>query len=513
MEEDTYLPDTSCVVEELLSKMIEEKEIKGRVIIHRAVIAELEHQANQGRPTGFLGLEELKKLYEIGKSGKIKVEYDGSRPTPAQIKYARNGEIDALIRDFAWDNGFILITCDRVQAEAGFASGMQIKFIAPKEKYGKKIKLESFFTPDTMSVHLREGVKPLAKIGKPGSWVFKTIKDKTMTEEDVKDVALEIIEVTKLVTNAFIEVDRKGSTIVQFGDYRIVICRPPFSDNWEITAVKPIAKPSLSHYKLNSKLIKRLDTQAEGILISGSPGMGKTTFAQALAEYYAKKGKLVKTVEAPRDLQVSKEISQYSKNIGSSTEIRDILLLTRPDYTIFDEMRDTEDFKLYADMRLSGVGMVGICHATGAIDAIQRFLGRLDLGIIPSVIDTVLFIKNGQVNKVLELKMLVKVPSGMTEKDLARPVIEIKDYLTGNVEYEIYVFGEETIVIPVKTRSHVDIKSKLGDVAKYADVEISDGTVYLYVEKSKIAKIIGKSGKRIKQLERRVGMPIEVEVR
>ena len=30
--------------------------------------------------------------------------------------------------------------------------------------------------------------------------------------------------------------------------------------------------------------------------------MGKTTFAQALAEYYAYKNKIVKTVESPRDL-------------------------------------------------------------------------------------------------------------------------------------------------------------------------------------------------------------------
>ena len=38
----------------------------------------------------------------------------------------------------------------------------------------------------------------------------------------------------------------------------------------------------------------------------------------------------------------------------------------------------------------------------------------------------------------------------MREEDLARPVILVKDFLTGEVEYEIYVFGEETFVVPVK---------------------------------------------------------------
>lgn len=59
-------------------------------------------------------------------------------------------------------------------------------------------------------------------------------------------------------------------------------------------------------------------------------------------------------------------------------------------------MRVTNDFKIYADMRLAGVGMVGVVHATNPIDAIQRFIGRIELGIIPQLIDTIIFIKNGK---------------------------------------------------------------------------------------------------------------------
>ena len=74
------------------------------------------------------------------------------------------------------------------------------------------------------------------------------------------------------------------------------------------------------------------------------------------------------------------------------------------------------------------------------------------MGVITQVIDTVIFIKNGFVNKVLELKMTVKVPSGMTEADLARPVVVINDFETGKLEYEIYSYGEQTVVIPVQER-------------------------------------------------------------
>ena len=59
----------------------------------------------------------------------------------------------------------------------------------------------------------------------------------------------------------------------------------------------------------------------------------------------------------------------------------DILLLVRPDYTIFDEVRRAQDFEVFADMRLAGVGMVGVVHASSPLDAIQRFMGRVELGM------------------------------------------------------------------------------------------------------------------------------------
>jgi len=40
--------------------------------------------------------------------------------------------------------------------------------------------------------------------------------------------------------------------------------------------------------------------------------------------------------------------------------------------------------------------------------------------------------------------MEVKVPSGMTEADLARPVVTVKDFETNKLEYELYSYGEET---------------------------------------------------------------------
>ena len=63
------------------------------------------------------------------------------------------------------------------------------------------------------------------------------------------------------------------------------------------------------------------------------------------------------------------------------------------------------------------------------IDAIQRISSRVELGIITSVVDTSIYIEDGDIKEVFETKMTVKVPSGMKEADLARPVIEIRDFV------------------------------------------------------------------------------------
>ena len=96
---NNYVPDTSVIIAEILSKEVKEGELKGRVLIPNSVVAELEHQANTGQEVGLIGLKELKTLRELSEEKKIELEYIGERPSAEQIKYAKKGEIDALIRN------------------------------------------------------------------------------------------------------------------------------------------------------------------------------------------------------------------------------------------------------------------------------------------------------------------------------------------------------------------------------------------------------------------------------
>ncbi len=519
---DKIVPDTSVLIDRHLSELIERHELGGAtIIIPTVVIDELQAQASTGREIGFKGLEELKKLREVAKEGQVSLQLSGRRPSLEEIQLAKKGRLDALIRDVARENGALLLTADFVQALVAEVEGVRVRYVPPKNLVNAT-RIEEFFTPDTMSVHLKEKVQPLAKRGKPGAWNLVRIREEPCTADELEAMNRDILQRIRELPDSFVELWYKGATVIQMGQYRIAIAKPPFADGYEITIVRPITKVNLDEYKLSEKLKQRLKERAEGILVCGPPGAGKSTFATALAEFErVEKNSIVKTMESPRDLQVTDEITQYGALEGDFKKTADILLLVRPDYVIYDELRKTTDFHVFADMRLAGVGMIGVVHATDAINAVQRFIGRVELGMIPHLIDTIIFIRDGQIKKVYTLELTVKVPQGMSEADLARPVIEVRDFETETPEYEIYTYGEENVVIPIKStedRNPIHVlaeKSILEQVRKFdsdAQVQVvSDSSAIVRVRKDVVPLIIGKEGKTVTALEQRLGLHIEIQ--
>ncbi len=509
--DNRFVVDTSVVIERAVCPMVEKGEISGVLIVPRAVFAELEHQANQGQEIGLLGLEELQRLQVLAADGQIEVKILGDRPTGIEIKYAKTGgEIDAVIARIAYDEDATLVTADKVQSASAKAAGVKVRFVSLRPADSSLI-IDEFFDDVTMSVHLKDKCIPVGKRGGPGNWSLVEVGKKNMTLVDLENMAKEVEEKARMDPDAFIEIARPGSTVVT---------RPPVSDGFEITAVRPIKQLNLDDYALPEQILSRLKREARGVLIAGETGSGKSTFAQALAEYYASHGQVTKTVESPRDLMLSDHITQYSKNFTDSEEIHDILFLVRPDYLIFDEVRDTPDFKLFSDLRLGGSNVLGVMHSAKGIDAINRFISRLDVGVIPSVVDTILFMKAGAINEVLTLEMVVKVPSGMTEADLARPVIVVSDVKSGDAKYEIYSYGEQTVVIPVTESEGESPALKLAarqleqDLLNYvSDAQVkmvSANKAELYIPAREIGGFIGKGGENISKMEKMFGLSLDV---
>jgi ATPase len=544
--------------------MIKAGEYKGAtIIVPEAVIAELEAQANNGREIGFLGLSELQSLCKMAEEKTIELKFSGIRPSLEQVKLASGGEIDAMIRNIAIENAARFITSDSVQAEVARAKGLDVIYLKPQVTDFVPLGIDQFFDEHTIAVYLKERVSPSAKKGTINDMKLVKIRDQPTSEYELRMLAQEILERAKRDPDGFIEVEKRGITVVQIGSMRIAIARRPFSDGMEITAVRPIVDVTLKDYVKSDIITKRITSEKRGMIIVGAPGSGKTTLAQNVATYLSDSGFVVKTMEAPRELQVPDQITQYTMLDGSMANTADVLLLVRPDFVIFDELRKNEDFNVFADMRLAGIGMVGVIHANGVQDAIQRFSARVDFSVLPQIINTIIFVRQGVITKIYDVGFTVKVPEGMAGEVHIRPVTTVTDHESGELVIDVFRYDGETIVIPVMAappathqkpapapiqqigqpvappqpmRAPVatpepsrkesderpgwklmekDIQREIGRYTDgFVDVQMtSDTKAVVYIDDKDVPAAIGKGGKNVSAIVNKIGIGIDIKPR
>ncbi|MFT4867641.1 MAG: ATPase, partial [Candidatus Nanohaloarchaea archaeon] len=126
-----------------------------------------------------------------------------------------------------------------------------------------------------------------------------------------------------------------------------------------------------------------------------------------------------------------------------------------------------------------------------------------------------------EVAEVYKLELTVKVPEGMTEEDLARPVVQIQELENSKPVYEIYTYGEETVVIPVDDEKRESSARKLAKKQLMHELSgrvdnpeiefISDEHIRLMVDEDEISHVIGSGGENIDRLEDELGLNITVE--
>ncbi|CVK31543.1 MULTISPECIES: PINc/VapC family ATPase [Methanoculleus] len=537
------VPDTSVVIDGRITSMIKTGEYKGAtIIIPEAVVAELEAQANQGREIGFSGLTELQELFRMSEDNVIELQFAGDRPSLDQVKLSSGGEIDALIRSVALLYDARFITSDLVQAEVAKAKGLDVTYLKPQIGDFSPLSIDQFFDEETIAITLKERAPPMAKVGKLRDIRLVTLRDTPMTEYELRSMAQELLERAKRDPDGFIELERRGITVVQIGSLRISIARRPFSDGMEITVVRPLVDLALDDYSMAPEIKKRILGNRRGVLIAGPPGAGKTTLAQSLATFLADHDFIVKTMEAPRDLQVPDHITQYTALEGSMANTAEALLLVRPDYVIFDELRKSEDFSVYADMRLAGMGMVGVVHAMEVHDCLQRFCDRVDYSVLPQIINTIIYVVKGEIAKIYDLELTIKVPAGMPGDAYARPVIVVREHSRREPEIEIFRYEGETLVMPLARSAEEPIapasaapvgapaepeenvswkvaeKEVQREIGRYTSgpVEvriINDNKAVVYIEDKDVPAAIGKGGKNVSAIVNKLGIGIDIRPR
>lgn len=455
------VPDTSVVIDGRITSMIREGEYNGyTIIIPEAVVAELESQANQGREIGFSGLIELQQLSDMAGEGIIELQYVGKRPSLEQVKLASGGEIDAIIRNVALEyEDAQFITSDIVQAEVAKAKGLDVLYLKPHAGEFSPLSIDQFFDETTISVHLKERVKPTARKGNIERSEIVTLRESPLSEYELRQMAQEILERAKRDPDGFVEVELKGVTVVQIGSMRIAIMRRPFSDGMNITAFRPVLREQYNPNLLTSEIKTCLAQKSSGILIAGPPGSGKTTLVQTIASYLLESGQQVCTMENPRDLQVPDSVTQFSALDGSMRKTGDVLTLIRPDHVIFDEIRVEEDFQVYTDMRLAGIGIIGVVHSQTPCDALQRFINRVDFSTIANAIDTLIFVDEKAKLSVYGLTLAVGKPTGMQDISKNCPIIKLSRRSDGVTVCDAFCYEGQIIVLPVETPEVASVSS------------------------------------------------------
>ena len=392
-------------------------------------------------------------------------------------------------------------------------------------------RLEDLLMEDVHTVFIKADCPPRVKRGSIGQLRLVDVEDAddgkwdTLRMESLQEELVGLVDEHRHRSDCFLEIDRKGCQVIQLGDLRISCAWPPFADAREITIVRPVAKLSLGDYELDQRLIDRLADHHRGVFICGRPGSGKTTLAQAIAEYLdTDVGAMVKTMEAPRVLQLADRITQYAPLEGDLEKTAEIIFLVRPDFVIFDEVRRARDFEIFADVRLAGVGLLGVTHANSALEAIQRLIGKVELGLVSQVLDTIIHVEAGQIEQVMELRMTVKPPTGMQE-ELARPVIEVVEFPSGKITHEMFAFGSEIAVVPVEGRKQGAL-SPMKTLARDQLVHIiqqwvgvqcqvqfkGESSATIYAPQNMISTLIGKGGENVRQLQDELGgMQLNIE--
>ena len=392
-------------------------------------------------------------------------------------------------------------------------------------------RLEELLMEDVHTVFIKADCPPRVKRGSIGQLRLVDVEEAddgqwdTLRMESLQEELVGLVDEHRHRSDCFLEIDRKGCQVIQLGDLRISCAWPPFADAREITIVRPVAKLSLGDYELDQRLVDRLADHHRGVFICGRPGSGKTTLAQAIAEYLdTDVGAMVKTMEAPRDLQLADRITQYAPLEGDLEKTAEIIFLVRPDFVIFDEVRRARDFEIFADVRLAGVGLLGVTHANSALEAIQRLIGKVELGLVSQVLDTIIHVEAGRIEQVMELRMTVKPPTGMQE-ELARPVIEVVEFPSGKITHEMFAFGSEIAVVPVEGRTQ-GVLSPMKTLARDQLVHIiqqwvgvqcqvqfkGEGSATIYAPQNMISTLIGKGGENVRQLQDELGgMQLNIE--
>ncbi len=496
---EKIVPDTSVLINEALSKLIEAGEVRDcELIIPLAVIDELQAQASKGRDIGLKGLEELKKIREHARDMNIQIRFSGERPSLDDIRLARSGRIDALIRDVTRAEGGTLYTSDYVQALVAEAEGISVRYIEPYHK-PEEPAYKKYLGPDVVNLYLRVGFKPYAEVLRNGRLETIVLDEKPCDEKLLSEVLEEVMAVARIREDADILMLRPEIVILETRDYRIRVMRPPLSDRMEAMIQRDILQVASENTFLEP-IIRECALGRRGILVLNLDGVYVFPIAERIAEKLCEYGIKTRIIGRARRLNTS---APYHGPLDGDLEKTLHLIFSSPlDYIILDEVMDSRDLKLVRGARLADIGVIAFQQSRSIESVAASLLDAINLMMLPRVIDEIILMKCYGVSELWSISTSIRTPRGLSPELGVKNVIELTR--DGEVIYELYEVDGRPIISNVRmTYERIEkaknLIEKILNEAGARDVRLEA----LWLDKA-VIRVMEKGRRGLRDLERRI---------
>ena len=154
---------------------------------------------------------------------------------------------------------------------------------------------------------------------------------------------------------------------------------PTFAIRKRATELLPLSHYEATHTLTppHAEILRRSLKARQNILISGGPGSGKTTFANALIDemtQLAETGERLFLLEDTAELQCQAP-NHIPLHTTPDVTLRDLVRSTlrmRPDRIVIGEVRGAEAFDLLKAWNTGNPGGLATLHANSALDALER---------------------------------------------------------------------------------------------------------------------------------------------
>ena len=496
---EKVIPDTSVLINGALLRLIEAGEIRDcELIIPLAAVDELQAQASKGRDIGLRGLEEIKRIREVSGEKGIRIRFSGERPSLDDIRLARSGRIDALIRDVARAEGGVLYTSDYVQALVAEAEGIPVRYIEPYQR-PEEPAYKSYLRPDVVNLYLRDGERPYAEVLRDGRLEVVMLNDESCSEELLNEVLEEVMAVARVKEDADIIMLRPETVVLEMDDYRIKVAKPPLSDKMEAMIQRSILR-LVPESDVIEPIIRECSSGRRGVLVLNLDGVYSFPIAERVAVRLWEMGLDARIIGRAR--RVNSSAPYYGPLDGDLEKTLHLTLLSPPDYVIVDEAIDSRDLKLVKDARLAGVGVIAFKQSRSFEAAITSLIEVMSPPLLPRVIDTIILMKCSGVSETFHVSDSMKVPSGLSPESGIKYVIELTR--AGETVYEIYEVNGRPIISNIKElREHIErIRRNVEEILRGSGAG-NARLEALWLDKAVIRRV-GRGRRGLRDLEKRL---------